>query len=71
MVRYLKSRTILVSVLIAMFGALEVILPGLGVYLAPWQHGLATVITAGIMAFLRAVTTQPLAERVSDDRRPS
>lgn len=67
MVRYLKSRTILVSVLIAMFGALEVILPSLGIYLAPWQHGLATVITAGIMAFLRAVTSQPLSERVSDD----
>lgn len=65
--RYLKSRTVLVSVLVAMFGTLEMLLPTLGVYLPPWASGVATILTAGIMAFLRAITSQPLSERVGHD----
>ncbi len=64
MTKYLKSRTILVAVLIAVFGALEMVLPMLNVYLEPWQSGAVTIVTAGVMAYLRAVTTLPLGARV-------
>lgn len=56
----LRSRTILFSVLLAVFGALEANLHFFSSYLPPWATGAAYVLIAGVVTALRFVTTQPL-----------
>lgn len=58
--KVLQSRTILFSILLAVFGALEANLHFFSSYLPPWATGAAYVLIAGVVTALRFATTQPL-----------
>lgn len=61
-VKALQSKTIIFSLLLAGAGALQITLPELQAFVPPSVYGYLTIITAIIVAVLRAVTTTPLLD---------
>ena len=63
MPRFLKSKTILFALLLAVFGALESSLGAFSAYMTPQVFGLFSMGVGVIVAVLRVLTTLPLDEK--------
>lgn len=63
MPKFLKSKTIIVALLLAVFGALQASMGVFTDYLTPEAYGLFTMAVGVIVAVLRVLTTVPLDEK--------
>lgn len=58
-----KSKTIWFSILLALFGSIQVLLPNYLGVLSPSVYGLVTISVSICVALLRAVTTTSLSDK--------
>lgn len=59
-IRSLRSKTIMFSMLLAVFGAIQATMGIFSSILTPEAYGLLTVVIGAIVALLRYLTTLPL-----------
>lgn len=62
-IRSLKSKTIMFSLLLAVLGAIQATMGVFSSILTPDAYGLLTVAIGAIVALLRAITTLPLDKK--------
>lgn len=62
-IRSLKSKTILFSILLTFLGAIQASLQLFNSVLSPMAYGLITMVIGAIVAVLRYITTIPLDKK--------
>jgi len=60
LIRSLKSKTIIFSIILASLGAIQASLELFNAVLSPAAYGLITMVVGAIVAALRIITTVPL-----------
>jgi hypothetical protein len=66
MINFFKGyKTLIFSVFLAIFGAVQVYLPNLQTSLTPTQYGYCSMVVGVVFAILRVVTNTPITKKES------